>query len=63
MCVILNETWLKSNIRDSEIFPNDSYKEFRRDRSKFSHPPTKTDPNKFKRMGGGVIIAFKSGAV
>ena len=58
--VILNETWLNSAIRDSEIFPNDSYKVFRRDRSNFSHPPDKNNPNKFKKLGGGVIIAFKS---
>ena len=58
--VILNETWLKKPILDSEIFPNKSYKVFRRDRSNFSHPPDEKDPKKFKRLGGGVVIAFRS---
>ena len=58
--VILNETWLRTGILDSELFPNNSYKVFRRDRSTFSHPPHKTDTEKFKRLGGGVIIAIRS---
>ena len=36
--VILNETWLKDAVIDSEIFPNNCYKVFRRDRSLSSHP-------------------------
>ena len=58
--VILNETWLKKSILSSEIFPNDSYKVFRRDRSKITHPPDLSYPKKFKRNGGGVIIAVRS---
>ena len=45
--IILNETWLCKSILDSEIFTNDNYKVFRRDRSERSHPPDKTDPKKF----------------
>ena len=58
--VILNEPWLKDTIMDSEIFPNNSYKIFRRDRSLKSHPHVISDPKKFKRNGGGVVIAFRS---
>ena len=58
--VILNETWLKKSILSSEIFPNKSYNVFRRDRSMKSHPPDVLDPNKFKRNGGGVLIAVRS---
>ena len=58
--VILNETWFKKPILDSELFPNKSYEVFRRDRSNFSHPPDKNNPQKFKTQGGGVIIAFRS---
>ena len=58
--VILNETWLKKPILNSEIFPNNSYKVFRRDRSVKSHPPDNNYPDKFKKNGGGVIIAIKS---
>ena len=58
--VVLNETWLMSHILDSEIFPNKSYKVFRRDRSKFSHPMDPKNKNKFKTTGGGVLLAFRS---
>ena len=36
--VMLNETWLKSPVLDSEIFPNNGYKVFRRDKSVVSTP-------------------------
>ena len=58
--VILNETWLQHHILDSEIFPNNSYKVFRRDRSCISHPADHKNPKKFKKQGGGVIIAIRS---
>ena len=58
--MILNETWLKSPILDSEIFPNNNYKVFRRDRSNISHPLDNKYPNKYKQQGGGVVIAFRS---
>ena len=56
---ILNETWLKNSISDSEIFPTDQYKIFRLDRSKVTHPPDPNFPNKFRRNGGGVLISIK----
>ena len=58
--VLLNETWLSENIEDSEIFPNQSYKVFRLDRSQKTHPFDPSDPNKYRKNGGGVIIAIKS---
>ena len=58
--VVLNETWLKSSVNDNEIFPPESYKIFRNDRSPDSHPPDPNNPNKFKRNGGGVLIAVSS---
>ena len=58
--VILNETWLNKSVLDSEIFPNKCYKVFRRDRSNFSHPTVTENRNKFKKLGGGVVIAFRS---
>ena len=58
--IILNETWLKPSIRNIEIIPFNNYIVFRRDRSSFSHPPDSKNPNKFKRNGGGVVIAFRS---
>ena len=58
--VILNETWLSDNVNDSEIFPNHNYKVFRLDRSHKTHPIDPNDPDKFKKNGGGVIIAIKT---
>ena len=58
--VILNETWLKSSIADSELLPTDKYKIFRNDRSPKSHPPDPLNPQKFRQNGGGVLIAVKS---
>ena len=58
--VILNETWLTKQHLDNEIFPNDTYKVFRLDRCKGTHPPDQDNPDKFKVKGGGVLIAVKS---
>ena len=58
--IVLNETWLKPSISDSEIFPNKDYKVFRVDRSTVSHPIDTDDPSRYKRNGGGVLIAIRS---
>ena len=58
--IILNETWLKSSILDSEIFNLEAYKVFRLDRSQKTHPPDPHDPKKFRKYGGGVLIAIKT---
>ena len=57
--VILNETWLKKSVLDSEILP-DGYKIFRLDRSLKSHPWDQDQPKKFRRNGGGVLIAHRT---
>lgn len=58
--VILNETWLSKNINESEIFPNEIYKIFRRDRTRSSHPADPNNPTKYRKNGGGVLIAIKN---
>ena len=58
--VILNDTWLKESINDNEIFPSNLYTIFRRDRSPESHPIDKDNPKKFRRNGGGVLIAISN---
>ena len=58
--VMLSETWLKPSIKDHEILPFTNYKIFRLDRSFSTHPPDVSNPDKFKRNGGGVIIAVNS---
>ena len=58
--IILNETWLKSSIHDNEILPSNQYNIFRTDRSPKTHPPDANDPKKFRKNGGGVLIAVRS---
>ena len=58
--IILNETWLKNTIPDENILPANQYKIFRKDRSQESHPPDPNDPKKFRRNGGGVLIAVRT---
>ncbi|MCP4457911.1 MAG: hypothetical protein GY816_07800 [Cytophagales bacterium] len=57
--LILNETWLKKSVSDSEIIPVEDYKVFRLDRSPKTHPPDPSNPSKFRRFGGGVLIAVR----
>ena len=58
--VILNETWLKESINDNEILPSNLYTVFKRDRSPESHPADEDNPKKFRRNGGGVLIAISN---
>ena len=55
---MLKETWLKNTILDEEILPSSQYKIFRCDRTEDSHPPDLNHPLKFRRNGGGVLIAI-----
>ena len=57
--VVLNETWLKKNILDSEIIP-ESYKIFRVDRTPKTHPIDSSNPKRFRENGGGVLIAHRT---
>ena len=57
--LILNETWLKPSIDNSEIFPSHLYHTFRSDRSQNTHPRDCTNPKKFRENGGGVLISVK----
>ena len=54
--IILNETWLKPSILDSEIFPPDKYEIHRLDRSEITHPIDPLNSKKFRQNGGGVLI-------
>ena len=58
--IVLTETWLSKEHLDNEIFPDSIYKVYRRDRSKHTHPPDPDNPNKFRRKGGGVLVAVKA---
>ena len=57
--IILNETWLKKSILSNEVLP-DKYKVFRLDRSLRSHPFDAAQPRKFRKNGGGVLIAHRT---
>ena len=58
--VVLNETWLSKEHFDNEIIPDKFYKVFRLDRSPKTHPLDPSDPNKFRKRGGGLLIAIKN---
>ena len=58
--VLLSETWLKKSIADSEVISNSNYNVYRSDRSQVTHPSDPNNPTKFKKNGGGVLIATRS---
>ena len=58
--VLLNETWLKKSIKDHEVIHSKNYTVFRSDRSQTTHPSDPSNPNKFRKYGGGVLIAVRS---
>ena len=58
--VVVNETWFTKDVHDNEIFPNSSYKVFRLDRSAKTHPYDENNPSKFRKCGGGVLIAVRA---
>ena len=57
--LILNETLMKKSILDNEILPN-NYKIFRLDRTIASHPWDPNQPKKFRKNGGGILIAHRN---
>ncbi len=58
--IMLTETWLKKSIKDREIIENPDYTIFRCDRSILSHPQDPDNPAKYRKFGGGVLIAIRS---
>ena len=58
--LILNETWLNKSIKDSEIIRHRNYDVYRNDRSQVTHPADPNNPKKFRKFGGGVLIAVRS---
>ena len=58
--LLLNETWLKKSIKDHEVIENHDYDVYRNDRSRLTHPADPNNPQKFRKSGGGVLIAVRS---
>ena len=58
--ILLTETWLKNSVMDREVIQSSNYEVFRNDRSKVSHPPDDNNPKKYRKNGGGVLIAIRS---
>ena len=58
--VMLTETWLKKSITNNEVIESSDYNIFRNDRSQTSHPCDPSDPKKFRKYGGGVLIGIRS---
>ena len=57
--LILNETWLKKSILDNDVLPS-NYKIFRLDRTIASHPWDPNQPKKYRKNGGGILIAHRN---
>ena len=59
---MLTETWLKGSIiiKDKEVIENINYDVYRNDRSLSSHPVDPQNTKKFRKNGGGVLIAIRS---
>ena len=55
----MNETWLKKSIEDNELLLS-SYNIIRVDRSSKTHPYDPKFPKKFRKNGGGVLIAHRT---
>ena len=58
--LLLNETWLKKSIKNHEVIENTNYNVYRGDRSQLTHPADPSNPKKFRKNGGGVLIAVRS---
>ena len=58
--IMLNEIWLKKSVNDHEIIKDTNFSIFRNDRTQASHPSDPNNPKKFKKFGGGVLIAIRS---
>ena len=58
--LILNETWLNKSIKDHEIIGHRNYDVYRNDRSQVTHPADPNNPKKYRKFGGGVLIAVRS---
>ena len=57
--LLLNETWLKKSINNREVIENPNYNVYRSDRSQVTHPADPINPDKYRKYGGGVLIAVK----
>ena len=58
--IMLNETWLKKCVDDHEVIKDRNFTIYRNDRTQVSHPSDPNNPNKFRKLGGGVMIAIRS---
>ena len=59
--MMLNETWLKPCIENNQVINNNlNYTIYRTDRSESSHPSDPDNAKKYRRHGGGVLIAIRS---
>ena len=58
--VILNEIWLSPDHSDNEILSDNFYKLYRLDRSEETHPHDPSNPTKFRKRGGGVLIGVRT---
>ena len=58
--IMLNETWLKKFADNNEVIKDRNFTIYRNDKTQVSHPSYPNNPNKFRKLGGGVMIAIRS---
>ena len=58
--IMLNETSLKKCIDDHEVIKDRNFTIYNNDRTQVSHPFDSNNPNKFIKLGSGVMIAIRS---
>ena len=58
--LVLNETWLNKSVKNGEVIGDHNYDVYRSDRSEVTHPADPNNPKKFRKFGGGVLIAVRS---
>ena len=58
--IMLNETWLRKCVEDHEVIKDKNFTIYRNDRTQLSHPSDPNNPNKFRKLDGGVLIAVRS---
>ncbi len=58
--ILLNETWLNKSVKDNEVIEIADYHVYRGDRTQLTHPADPNNPKKFRKRGGGVLIAVRA---
>ena len=56
----MTETWFTTERLNNEVFPNDTYRCYRLDRTARTHPSDPLNKTKVRENGGGILIAVRA---